>query len=358
MDLDAETLAPPTHAEAAGTAAAPSVDLLAELVAEALRRGASKLHFEPRADGLGVRFRISGALAEVLRVPASAAAEMIERLDTDMVRLGEREIAVAGFATGEGRRFVLHLDAPGSRAEALAALGMRPALVRRLGAALGQGGGLVLVAGPRGSGRSTTLEGLAAYLDNGARCLLSVEQGDAPVSERFRDAMRQDADVILAGAIGERDSAAAAVRAAEAGHLVLATIEAADAVAAILRLRALRVEPFQLASTLQAVLAQRRVRRLCPECREPVQAQGSVSALLGFDSGAVVYAPLGCEACGGTGFAGETAVFEAIHADAALRRLINDGGDGAIIARHAFLNSPNLGSAARALVSAHPSRRP
>jgi general secretion pathway protein E len=98
------------------------------------------------------------------------------------------------------------------------------------------------------------------------------------------------------------------------------------------------------------VLAQRLVRKLCPDCRRPVQAQGSVSALLGFDSGAIVFAPMGCESCEGTGFAGSTGVFEAIVADGAIRRLINDGGDEAILARHAFLRAPNLGSAARALV--------
>ncbi|MBC7042363.1 hypothetical protein G6O42_24640, partial [Salmonella enterica subsp. enterica serovar Enteritidis] len=88
---------------------------------------------------------------------------------------------------------------------------------------------------------------------------------------------------------------------------------------------------------IAAVLAQRLVQRLCAECRRPVQAQGSISALLGFDSGAIVFAPTGCESCNGTGFAGETGVFEAIVADGAIRRLINDGGDEAILARHAFL---------------------
>jgi general secretion pathway protein E len=115
-------------------------------------------------------------------------------------------------------------------------------------------------------------------------------------------------------------------------------------------MRDMRIEPFLLASTLRAVVAQRLVRRLCPSCRRPVQASGSVSSLLGFDPGTVIYEPVGCEDCNGTGFKGRIGVFEAIRIDDTIRRLINDGGDEAIIARHAFLKAPNLGSAARRLV--------
>src|SRR3546814_410667 len=112
----------------------------------------------------------------------------------------------------------------------------------------------------------------------------------------------------------------------------------------------MKIEPFLLASTLRAVIAQRLVRRLCPHCREPVQASGSVSALLGFDPGAVIYEARGCGECGNSGFKGRIGVFEAVRIDDAIRRLINAGGDEAVIASHAFRNAPNLGSAARVLV--------
>ena len=134
------------------------------------------------------------------------------------------------------------------------------------------------------------------------------------------------------------------------GHLVLSTVHTNDAIGAITRMRDMKVEPFLLASTLRGVIAQRLVRRLCQTCRRPVQAQGSVSSLLGFDPGAIVYEPVGCDDCGGTGFKGRIGVFEAIRIDETIRRLINDGGDEAIIARHAFINAPNLGSAARQMV--------
>ena len=119
---------------------------------------------------------------------------------------------------------------------------------------------------------------------------------------------------------------------------------------AVTRLRDMGVEPFLLASTLRLVVAQRLVRRLCQHCREPVQADKSASALLGFDPGTIIYRAKGCEECGGSGYKGRIGVFEAIRVDDTIRRLINDGGDESLIARHAFLNAPNLGSAARALV--------
>lgn len=338
MDWDADTLAPEAMLRASAADATPD-DLLSEIVAEGLRCGASRVHLEPRDGELHVRFRIGGRLVEALRLPWGAIAG----LESGIQRIHGRDISVAIMPVGEWQRIVLHLGAPQPQAEGLEALGMRPPLVQALSVALARGSGLVLVAGPPGSGKRRTLDALMRHLDNGARCLLGIEAGWGAV-------LRQDPDVILAGTIATRESAGMAVQAAEAGHLVLAAVEASDAIGAIMAMRQFRVESFRLASTLQAVIAQRLVQRLCPDCREPVQAQGSVSALLGFDPGAVVYAAAGCASCGDTGFAGRTGVFEAIHADAALRRLINDGGDGAIIGRHAFINAPNLGSSARALV--------
>lgn len=303
--------------------------LAAGILEEARRRGATHVHIEPAGEGSRVRLRIGGQLVELMRVPRQIDLDG-DVLGADVARFGER--------------MVVHLPPPETRSGDLEALGITPALVRALKPVLARGHGLVLVAGPPGSGRSTTLATLLRQLDDGARNLLTVEAADD-----LSDALRQDADAILIHTIADRETAALAIQAVEAGHLVLAGIDAPDSVAAIQHLRGLRIEPFQLASSLRMVIAQRLVRHLCRQCRRPVQAQGSVSALLGFDPGAVVYAPTGCDRCDG-GFSGRIGVFEAIHADAAMRRVINDGGDGAIIARHAFLNAPNLGSAARALV--------
>jgi general secretion pathway protein E len=329
MEIETLLQAPAADERQPAFAAAPDPDLLSGILDEARRRGATHVHVEPAGEGTQVRLRIAGQLIELLRVPGWIDLECDDR-GIDVARFGDR--------------MVLHLPAPAIRSGELEALGMTSTLARMIAPVLARGNGLVLVAGPAGSGRTTTLNVLLHQLDDGTRNLLPVE-----TAAELRDAMRQDADAILIGAVADRETAALAMQAVEAGHLVLAGIDASDSLAAIQRLRTLRIEPFQLASSLRAVLAQRLVRHLCRECRRPVQAQGSVSALLGFDPGTVVYAPVGCERCDG-GFSGRIAVFEAIHADAPLRRLINDGGDGSIIARHAFLNAPNLGSAARALV--------
>lgn len=353
MHLQADVLAPvaadfrPAPGE---SASAMTEQLLADILADAFHRGASKVHLEPRGGGsLAVRLRLAGALTEVLRLPADRARGLIDRVLAGPLRFDGREVGVAALSTAEGERVVLHLGPSVERIDELAALGMRPRLVTALSATLARAGGLVLVAGPPRSGVTTTLHTLLRRVDAGSRGVLRVGEGPA-MAEELRAVLRQDPDVILVERIADRATAMAAIEAAQTGHLVLAGVAVGDAIGAVLRLRELRVEPFQLASTLQVVVAQRLVRRLCGECRQPVQATRSVSALLGFDAGAVVYVPTGCDACGGTGFQGETGVFEAIQVDAGLRRLINDGGDCAILARHAFLNSPNLGSAARKMV--------
>lgn len=220
------------------------------------------------------------------------------------------------------------LEAPS--APGLDALGMPVAIVDRMDAALRRRGGLICVAGPSGSGTTTTLRALADRCGGQGRAI--------------------GTDVLLVDALDDADGAAAAIEAALDGRLVLAGVAGGTAVAALAQLRRFGVEPYQLAAALTAVTAQRLVRRLCRACRVPVQAEGSVSALLGFDPGAVVFLPGGCDSCRGSGYASMTGVFEAVFPDPALRRLIATGGDEAILARHAFLHAPNLGAVARTLV--------
>ncbi len=364
---------------------APAIRLINGIIAEAVRQGVSDIHVEPYETGLIVRMRVDGLLRETLRMPPHVAPVVVSRIKV-MARLdiAERripqdgrisltlagkmlDVRVSTLPSRAGERVVLRILDKENAGIDLDVLGMATELNALLRDALTEPNGIILVTGPTGSGKTTTLYAGLRLLNDGSRNILTVEDpveyaidgvGQTQVNPKvgltfaagLRAILRQDPDVVMVGEIRDRETAEIAVQASLTGHLVLSTVHTNDAVGAITRMRDMKIEPFLLASTLRAVVAQRLVRRLCPECRRPVQASSSVAALLGFDPGAVVYEPVGCEACGNSGFKGRIGVFEAIRIDDTIRRLINDGGDEAIIARHAFVNAPNLGAAARALV--------
>ncbi|WP_431312131.1 GspE/PulE family protein [Sphingomonas immobilis] len=364
---------------------APAIRLINGIIADAARNGVSDIHIEPYESGLVVRMRIDGVLRETLRMPPHVAPVVVSRVKV-MARLdiAERripqdgrigltlggkllDVRVSTLPSRAGERVVLRILDKENAGITLDVLGMTPAMNTMLKGALTEPNGIILVTGPTGSGKTTTLYAAMRLLNDGSRNILTVEDpveyaiegvGQTQVNPKvgltfaagLRAILRQDPDVVMVGEIRDRETAEIAVQASLTGHLVLSTVHTNDAVGAITRMRDMKVEPFLLASTLRAVIAQRLVRKLCEVCRKPVQAHGSVSALLGFDSGTVVYEPVGCEHCNGTGFKGRIGVFEAIRIDDTIRRMINDGGDEALIARHAFLHAQNLGAAARQLV--------
>jgi len=364
---------------------APAIRLINGIIADAVRQGVSDIHIEPYETGLIVRMRVDGVLKETLRMPAHVAPVVVSRIKV-MARLdiAERripqdgrigltlggkqlDVRVSTLPSRAGERVVLRILDKENAGLSLDLLGLSGNAEVVLREALAEPNGIILVTGPTGSGKTTTLYAGMQQLNDGSRNILTVEdpveyavdgvgqtQVNAKVGMSFaaglRAILRQDPDVVMVGEIRDRETADIAVQAALTGHLVLSTVHTNDALGAITRMRDMKVEPFLLASTLRAVIAQRLVRRLCPTCREPVQAEKSVAALLGFDPGTMVYRAVGCPECSNTGYKGRIGVFEAVRVDTAIRRLINDGGDEAIIARHAFVNAPNLGSAARALV--------
>ncbi|MEN2785149.1 ATPase, T2SS/T4P/T4SS family [Sphingomonas qilianensis] len=364
---------------------APAIRLINGIIADAARNGVSDIHVEPYESGLVVRMRIDGVLRETLRMPPHVAPVVVSRIKV-MARLdiAERrvpqdgrigltlggkllDVRVSTLPSRAGERVVLRILDKDHAGIDMDVLGLSPAINKILKEALAEPNGIVLVTGPTGSGKTTTLYAALRTLNDGSSNILTVEDpveyamdgvGQTQVNPKvgltfaagLRAILRQDPDVVMVGEIRDRETAEIAVQASLTGHLVLSTVHTNDAVGAITRMRDMKIEPFLLASTLRAVIAQRLVRRLCEHCRRPVQAEGSVSALLGFDPGTVVYEPVGCEQCSHSGFKGRIGVFEAIRIDETIRRLINDGGDESIIARHAFLHSPNLGSAARQLV--------
>lgn len=194
--------------------------------------------------------------------------------------------------------------------------------------------------------------GIAALLRNAIARALSRPTGllilTGTGSEDVAAAICAHSHAALHGRIEDRASVGDAIETAER-RFVVALADGADSIGTILGLRRVAPDRFALAATLRLVISQRRTARLCRECRRPEQAFGSVSALLGLDPGTILWAAEGCAACGGTGRSDEAGVFEGVEIDSAMRRLIYDGADAPLLARHAFLSAPNFASAARAL---------
>ncbi|MFT3976711.1 MAG: ATPase, T2SS/T4P/T4SS family [Sphingomonas bacterium] len=364
---------------------APAIRLINGVIADAARHGVSDIHIEPYETGLVVRMRIDGVLRETLRMPPHVAPVVVSRIKV-MARLdiAERrvpqdgrmgltlggkllDVRVSTLPSRAGERVVLRILDKDNAGIDLDALGMTPRMHALLDSAIHEPNGIVLVTGPTGSGKTTTLYAALRLLNDGSRNILTVEDpveyavdgvGQTQVNPKvgltfaagLRAILRQDPDVVMVGEIRDRETAEIAVQASLTGHLVLSTVHTNDAVGAITRMRDMKVEPFLLASTLRAVVAQRLVRRLCPECRRPVKAGGTVATLLGIAGDALVHEPGGCAACSHTGYKGRVGVFEAVRVDETVRRLINEGGDESAIARHAFASGDTLASAARRLV--------
>jgi len=341
---------------------APAIRLINGIIADAVRSGVSDIHFEPYQSVMVVRMRIDGELREKLRLPPHVApvlasrVKVMARLDIAERRLpqdgrisltlGGRlvDVRVSTLPGRAGERIVLRLLDKANAIVPLDSLGMDPASEAALRAALAQPNGMILVTGPTGSGKTTTLYAALGLLNDGRRNILTVEdpveyavdgigqtQVDTKVGLTFaaglRAILRQDPDIVLVGEIRDRETAGIAVQAALTGHLVLATVHTNDAAGAITRMRDMGVEPFLLASTLRAVVAQRLVRLLCPACH-----------------GA------GCAECGQSGYKGRTGIFEVIPVTAELRSAIASQMPEDQLADLAFAGRTRLAQAAQALV--------
>jgi general secretion pathway protein E len=314
---------------------APIIRLLNALLTQAAREGASDIHIEPYERHSSVRFRVDGTLREVVQPNRALHAALISRLkimaELDIsekrlpqdgrisLRIGTRavDVRVSTLPSAQGERAVLRLlDKSGARLN-LEAVGMEGQTLQRFVQLIGQPHGIILVTGPTGSGKTTTLYAALSRLDAAHTNIMTVEDpieyelagiGQTQVNARIdlnfatalRAILRQDPDVIMIGEIRDFETAQIAIQASLTGHLVLATLHTNDAASAVTRLTDMGVEPFLLSSSLLGVLAQRLVRKWCLHC-----------------------AGKGCEHCGHTGYAGRTGVYELLVADDAIRDQIH-----------------------------------
>ncbi len=340
---------------------APLIRLINALFTQALRDGASDIHIDPFETRSVVRLRIDGTLRDLIEPARALHAAIVSRvkimaqLDIAEKRLpqdGRITLRVAGrlidvrvstIPTGHGERVVLRLlDKQAARLD-LSRLGMDEATLVHVDKLIREPHGIVLVTGPTGSGKTTTLYAALSRLDAKALNIMTVEDpieydldgiSQTPINARIdmtfaralRTILRQDPDVIMVGEIRDLETAQIAVQASLTGHLVFATLHTNDAVSAVTRLVDMGVEPFLLASSLIGVVAQRLVRRLCLECRKPFAADSAQLEALGFapTQGGTFYTAQGCAACNQSGYRGRTGIYEFLPVDDGLRALIHD----------------------------------
>ena len=321
--------------ESAGDA--PIIRMLNALLTQAARDGASDIHIEPYERTSCVRFRIDGDLREVVQPNRALHAALISRLkimaDLDIaekrlpqdgrisLRIGTRavDVRVSTLPSAHGERAVLRLLDKNEERLTLEAVGMQGDTLTRIERLIAQPHGIILVTGPTGSGKTTTLYAALARMDASHSNIMTVEDpieyelpgiGQTQVNPKIeltfakalRAILRQDPDVIMIGEIRDFETAQIAIQASLTGHLVLATLHTNDSVSAITRLTDMGVEPFLLSSSLLGVLAQRLVRKICPVC------QGK-----------------GCDTCGSSGYQGRTGIFELLVADAEVQAMVHRG---------------------------------
>ncbi len=349
---------------------APIIRMINALLTQAVRQSASDIHIEPYERHSVVRFRRDGVLVDVAqphralhaamasRIKIMASLDIAEkRLPQDgriALRLAGRQVdvRVSTLPTTHGERIVLRLLDKGSGQRSLDSLGMAADTVAPFARLLEQPHGILLVTGPTGSGKSTTLYAALQGMDAKSRNIVTVEDPveydlpgvgqiqvnskiDLSFARALRAILRQDPDVIMIGEIRDLETAQIAVQASLTGHLVLATLHTNDAASAVTRLVDMGVEPFLLASTLRGVLAQRLVRRLCPACRSAQPASAADRDLLGPATPTQLWHAPGCPDCGRSGYAGRTGIYELIVTDDTLQRLIHTAADEAALRAHA-----------------------
>ena len=358
---------------------APIIRLLNALLSEAIKEGASDVHIETFEDRVAIRFRVDGILREVLvpprilaplivsRIKVMAKLDIAEkRLPQDgriTLRIGGRavDVRVSTMPTNHGERAVLRLLDKQSSHLDLAELGMEPKMERLLRDLITRPHGIILVTGPTGSGKTTTLYAALTLLNDKKRNILTVEDpieydltgiGQTQVNSKInmtfarglRAILRQDPDVVMVGEIRDLETAQIAIQASLTGHLVLSTLHTNSAIGAITRLDDMGVEPFLLSSSLSAVIAQRLMRLLCPRCKKSAPAAVSECNLMGTsaENAPLIYHPVGCEYCRNTGYAGRSSVCEIIAIDDELRTMIHDGASEQKMRKHSRVQFPSL----------------
>lgn len=343
---------------------APIVRLVNSIFMQSIHMGASDIHIEPQENGIKVRFRVDGMLREIMELPKKIRNAMISRIkimaDMDIaekripqdgriqVKSSRKEIDMrcSTLPTIYGEKVVLRLlDKSAMKGYKIEQLGFHPENQNKFINMLKNSYGIILITGPTGSGKTTTLYAALNELNTIEKNIITVEdpveyilaginqtqvnvKAGMTFAAGLRSILRQDPDIIMVGEIRDGETAEIAVRAATTGHLVLSTLHTNDAAGSITRLVDMDIEPFLVASSVLGVMAQRLLRKICPDCKAACQLPTGPSQErefmgLGPDEPVTVYRGKGCDACGGTGYRGRLAIHELLNVTPALRPLIN-----------------------------------
>ncbi|MGK2961178.1 MAG: ATPase, T2SS/T4P/T4SS family [Gemmatimonadaceae bacterium] len=351
---------PDTFRQLEAISGEPVVRLVDRVVAAGIEQRASDIHLEPEEDGVAVRYRVDGILRHVMLLPRAAGVPLVSRIKimagmdiADRLRpqgghasagvgAARVDLRVSTLPAAHGEKVVIRILDPRAAINSLDSLGLDVVDEPRMRRLLESREGLILVTGPTGSGKTTTLYAALRQIQQKGLNIITVED---PVEYRIagivqvqinekaglsfasalRSILRQDPDVVLIGEIRDRETAAIAIQASLTGHLVFATLHTNDACTSITRLTDLDVDCARLAAALRGIVAQRLIRRLCGECR--IVANDGVPAKLrsGLPEDLMVFTPVGCESCAMTGYRGRLAVTEIVFADAELERAIAAG---------------------------------
>ncbi|EKD73290.1 MAG: Type II secretory pathway, ATPase PulE/Tfp pilus assembly pathway, ATPase PilB [uncultured bacterium] len=351
---------------------APIIRLLNALLSEAIKEQASDIHIETFEDHVAIRFRIDGMLREVLspqrvlapliisRIKVMAKLDIAEkRLPQDgrvRLHLGHRaiDIRVSIIPTNHGERAVLRLLDQKSTPLDLTQLGMDQETQTIIQQLISKPNGIILVTGPTGSGKTTTLYALLSLLNNKNRNILTIEDpieyalpgiGQTQVNNKInmtfakglRAILRQDPDIVMVGEIRDLETAQIAIQASLTGHLVLSTLHTNSAVGAITRLSDMGIAPYLIASSITGVLSERLIRKLCPHCKTPITPKDAIINELHLNPAMdhTLYQALGCMQCKQSGYTGRSGIYELIVIDDKMRSMIHTNTNEQALAAHA-----------------------
>jgi type IV pilus assembly protein PilB len=357
-DAPVYDLGPQTVTFGVGGEDASVIELVQRVITDAVDRGSSDIHFEPQEEEMRVRYRVDGVLHEAAIIPASIVPAVTSRIKiladldiaerrvpqdgrvTTMVSEKSIDLRVATLPAQYGENVVMRILDSSKALIGMEQLGMLPQALERFTKAFGQSHGAVLVTGPTGSGKSTSLYAALNVLNTVEQNIITIEDPveyqlegltQVQVNKRagltfaagLRSMMRADPDVIMVGEIRDRETAQIAIESALTGHLVLSTLHTNDAPGAITRLIEMGIEPFLVGSAVDCVVAQRLARLLCAECKKRVTLPAEVMRANGFNVGLDLecFEPVGCARCGGSGYKGRVGLYEVMWVSEQIRSL-------------------------------------